>query len=694
MYYFRYFSKIEILGYQKSQENFMGILDSFIQFNQPRTTNSRPTSAGKAAIAKSSGDGKQAPVVLQRGEVIRGEVIDLRSKEVTVRLQDGRIINAKQSDTSTLYIGQKADFYVQETTDSVILLRLVPDGDTNFAENTINKALEAAGLPKNIHTTAIVSTLLKENMPVGKDHIRQFMQLVAQNREASLSTLALLTKHNIPVTKENINQFESFRNYEHRLTEQITTLSDTLTSFVSDAANTTDNVAMGLQKQLLSMLAEPVQNVDSTSSELATPNGTSGDLTLSGNLLNGQTAETFTGNSALYTDATASASANVLGSGADVFGTGMLSPALTSSNGNAGLSAPLEGALNGQTAEQLSENSTLPNTTSSSIAADHLTALLQKAAIQNSSTETGILSTNVIDSVIVSQNMLPEIESYTFSTLSAFLNKEECTMLSRQLQTLFGDTNFSNTQVSFSQFMEQLADGTLETSQFFSAVSSFAEQFPHEANALFRDTTYQTLFSKALSRHFLLTPKDMQEEQAIANYYERLDAELSAIRHTLEQAQQNNPAADSAKQMVSNMQDNVQFMNSLNSLFPYVQLPLKFMEQTSHGELYVYTKKRELAQNGSSISVLLHLDMTHLGPIDIHLSLTGKNVAAKFYLEEELSKQVTQSNLPSLSEALAKKGYSLSSEVLTRETKPDPVKEFMQDTQAPLMKRYTFDIRA
>ena len=681
----------------------MGILDSFIQLNQPRTT-TRPTSAGKAAIAKSSADGKQAPVVLQRGEVIRGEVIDLRSKEVTVRLQDGRIINAKQSDTSTLYIGQKADFYVQETTDSVILLRLVPDGDTNFAENTINKALEAAGLPKTIHTTAIVSTLLKENMPVSKDHIRQFMQLVAQNKEASLSTLALLTKHNIPVTKENINQFEAFRNYEHRLTEQITTLSDSLTSFVSDASTTKDNAAMGLQKQLLSMLAEPMQNVDSTSSELATPNGTSGDLILSGNLLNGQTAETFTGNSALHADTTASASANVFGAGANISGTGMLSPALTPANGNAGLSAPLEGALNGQAAEQLSENSALPNPTNASeqsigqteasSAADHLTALLQKAATQNSSTETNLLHANVSNSVAVSQTMLPETASYTFSTLSAFLSKEECTMLSRQLQTLFGDTNFSNTQTSFSQFMEQLADGTLETSQFFSAVSSFAEQFPHEAAALFRDTTYQTLFSKALSRHFLLTPQDMQEEQAVANYYERLETELATIRHTLEQAQQNNAAADSAKQVVSNMQDNIQFMNSLNSLFPYVQLPLKFMEQTSHGELYVYTKKRELAQNGSSISVLLHLDMNHLGPIDIHLSLTGKSVAAKFYLEAELSKQVTQSNLPSLSEALAKKGYSLSSEVLTRETKPDPVKEFMQDTQAPLMKRYTFDIRA
>lgn len=666
----------------------MGILDSFIQFNQPRTTNTRSTSTGKAAIAKSNADGKQAPVVLQRGEVIRGEVIDLRSKEVTVRLQDGRIINAKQSDTSTLYIGQKADFYVQETTDSVILLRLVPDGDTNFAENTINKALEAAGLPKTIHTTAIVSTLLKENMPVSKDHIRQFMQLVAQNREASLSTLALLTKHNIPVTKENINQFEAFRNYEHRLTEQITTLSESLTSFVSDAANTTDNAAIGLQKQLLSMLTEPMQHTSTTSSTFTEINGNPALSAHSDNLINGQTTETFTKNFTLQSGTTASA--DVLEARADVFNTGMLSSDLTLENGKVGLSTSLEGIFNGQAAEQAGTTSVL---TQNGSAADNLTALLQKTA-QNGSSETDTLHANVTDSVTVSQTMLPETESYTFSTLSAFLSKEECTMLSRQLQTLFGDTNFSNTQTSFSQFMEQLADGTLETFQFFSAVSSFAEQFPSEANALFRDTIYQTLFSKALSRHFLLTPQDMQEEQAVANYYERLEAELTTIRHTLEQAQQNNAAADSAKQVVSNMQDNIQFMNSLNSLFPYVQLPLKFMEQTSHGELYVYTKKRELAQNGSSISVLLHLDMTHLGPIDIHLSLTGKNVAAKFYLEEELSKQVTQSNLPSLSEALAKKGYSLSSEVLTRETKPDPVKEFMQDTQAPIMKRYTFDIRA
>ena len=641
----------------------MGILDSFIQFNQPRSTTTRSSSAGKAAVAKSSGDGKQAPVVLQRGEVIRGEIIDLRSKEVTVRLQDGRTINAKLSDASSLYIGQKADFFVQETTDSVILLRLMPDGDTNFADNTINKALEAAGLPKTAHTTAIVSALLEENLPVSKDHIRQFMQLASQNREASLSTLALLMKHNLPVTKENVRQFEAFRNYEHRLTEQITTLTDTLTSLVSESTQTGNTSASELQKQLLSLLTGgTAQGQAETGTAPTNEQQNTQPFSFSASF-----------NEAPFSERVITQEATVLNSDGTF-------PASTATDGKIGLSTPLGGVFFGQTEDGLSGNP-LVQTTGTEITANYTTPEQQTAA--------------QTQSAAMPQNSLAGTETaYSFSTLSAFLSKEECAALSNQLQQLFANTDSELTQSMLSHLTEQIADGTLETSHFFTAVSTLAEQFPHEANTLFRDTTYQSLFAKALSRHFLLTPNDLQEEQSITRYYERFESELSMIRHTLEQTQQNNPAADSAKQVVSNMQDNMQFMNSLNSLFPYVQLPLKFMEQTSHGELYVYTKKRELAQNGSSISVLLHLDMNHLGPIDIHLSLTGKSVAAKFYLEEEVSKQITQNNLHSLSDALAKKGYSLSSEVLTRETKPDPVKEFMQDTTTPFMKRYTFDIRA
>ena len=60
------------------------------------------------------------------------------------------------------------------------------------------------------------------------------------------------------------------------------------------------------------------------------------------------------------------------------------------------------------------------------------------------------------------------------------------------------------------------------------------------------------------------------------------------------------------------MQDNLQFMNTLNQIFPYVQLPLKLTEQLTHGELYVYTKKKDLSAQNKEVSILLHLDMDSL----------------------------------------------------------------------------------
>ena len=144
----------------------------------------------------------------------------------------------------------------------------------------------------------------------------------------------------------------------------------------------------------------------------------------------------------------------------------------------------------------------------------------------------------------------------------------------------------------------------------------------------------------------------------------------------------------------SNMQDNLQFMNTLNQIFPYVQLPLKLTEQLTHGELYVYTKKKDLSAKNKEVSILLHLDMDALGPTDIHLSMLQQNVTAKFYLTETDAENLVSEQLPSLTEALQKKGYSLNASVMHREKEPDIVTDFLQDEATLSMKRFRFDIRA
>ena len=119
----------------------MGLFHSI--FGLPQTAQSAGTSGAKRTSFSSGKDS----VTLTKGEVVKGEVTDLRSNEVTIRLDDGKTLHAKLSTAMELSIGQKAEFFVQETNDVLITLKLLSDGDTSFAESAIDKALEASGFP-------------------------------------------------------------------------------------------------------------------------------------------------------------------------------------------------------------------------------------------------------------------------------------------------------------------------------------------------------------------------------------------------------------------------------------------------------------------------------------------------------------------------------------------------------------------
>ena len=49
-----------------------------------------------------------------------------------------------------------------------------------------------------------------------------------------------------------------------------------------------------------------------------------------------------------------------------------------------------------------------------------------------------------------------------------------------------------------------------------------------------------------------------------------------------------------AAKVVQNTASNLDFMNQLNQLHAYIQLPLKMANQNAHGELYVFTNKRKI----------------------------------------------------------------------------------------------------
>ena len=147
---------------------------------------------------------------------------------------------------------------------------------------------------------------------------------------------------------------------------------------------------------------------------------------------------------------------------------------------------------------------------------------------------------------------------------------------------------------------------------------------------------------------------------------------------------------------MNSLRQNVDFMNQLNNVMTYMQLPLKMNENKAHGDLYVYTNKKNLSKKDGNVSALLHLDMQHLGTMDIHVQMTnGENVKTHFILQKEEMLDFIEPHLPELDEALLKRGYKMHSDVsLNKEARDVPDIMFNRGTNEKLIQTTSFDIRA
>ena len=195
---------------------------------------------------------------------------------------------------------------------------------------------------------------------------------------------------------------------------------------------------------------------------------------------------------------------------------------------------------------------------------------------------------------------------------------------------------------------------------------------------------------------FLMKPEDVADPEKVQKYYDKLNEKLEKLeqltQRVAEQNSENNTTA-TPKQM----KQNLSFMESVNNVFPYIQLPLKFRETPAHGELYVYEKKKALKPS-DTLSALIHLELEHLGTTDIFVTLAGNHVTTRFSMTDKESGALVKSEMPKLTEALAAKGYTLQSEVAIREpedeTTPTLLEQFLEEHAPGGLNRYTFDIRA
>ena len=154
----------------------------------------------------------------------------------------------------------------------------------------------------------------------------------------------------------------------------------------------------------------------------------------------------------------------------------------------------------------------------------------------------------------------------------------------------------------------------------------------------------------------------------------------------------------SAFQSSQNLSQNIDFMNQLNQMYAYVQLPLKMSGNDAHGDLYVYSNKKHMASDDGSVSALLHLDMNNLGPLDVYVRMTDRKVNTNFYLADEPCIDLIMDHIDELTMRLNKRGYTMNYQVLPADdmtSENQAVDELLQKgDKMTLLSSSSFDARA
>lgn len=587
------------------------------------------------------------------GQTLSGEIVGRNGSEVQIKISEDMVLNARVDQNLNIEVGQNMTFQVKANGSALTLSPLF----TNVATDVnVLKALEMANLPVNEITVAMTEQLMGAGMSINRNSLLQVYREINQFATADtvagdkISDIIGLHKLDMPVNEANMSQMESYRNLTHQLVSGMDTIFSELPGVAQHMLANGDAMgAMNLYQELFSMITSD-ENV------FATGGGINGEIAVP------------------QTDV---ANLNNMATIPEAFAGGQ--------NGNV-VNAVMNHTLFGEMLD-------MGNSVSQAITDDN---------VQTSYTVgmEGISTNNTADSMILSNSGVSISAEARMALAQDVMQMIEALPLSQE--------QAENIQTQMQQFME----GQISTKQFFSGMQQLLESVQtsqgnvfgatqsqrevlHNLHKLFAKTEFKNLLLSELKNQWLLTPEEVSEPGKVGELYRKLDSQLNNLAQVLENAGQQESAAFKA---VTNMNQNIDFLQQVNQMYTYVQLPLKLQGQNANGELYVYANRKNLAKNDGNISALLHLDMEHLGPVDVYVTMQYSKVNTKFYVRDDDMLDFLAEHMDLLTERLKKRGYDCSFSMTTREnaeteTTEGGIESILQQEKGVVLSQYAFDVR-
>jgi hypothetical protein len=494
-------------------------------------------------------------------------------------------------------------------------------------------ALRAANMAVNEKNLQLVAKLIENGMSIDKNTLMTYNRLALQNSNIDLSNIIKLNKLQLPVTQENARQLENYQNLEHKILDGVKSAADELV------------------KTFESLLGEgtPLSNVPA------------------GALQNG----------AKFMEQ----ALTLLGGENDPE-----SAAVKTQPGEAGTTA---GAVNGEASEQA-------GTASAEKTADMGNVAMQQEGVK---IIRGDLPKDAqgIPSDKIQEQLQQEGQTQTTSADSAQKNAEGESF--KELLNLIKGEKSENVPDKIIQYMSSGKAQFKDIRQFLLDTEFGKSLTPEQKAKIFHSDPFKSLLKDGLQKQWTLTPEELFKDGKVEEFYQKLLRESSQLTKLMNEAMQSGAQSANAPQAkaMGNIAENVEFINQMNQMLNYVQLPLKLGNSQAHGDLYVYTNKKHMARGDGMLTAFLHLDMDYLGSLDVSIALQTQKgqITTKFYLDED-SIALVEEHIGELSARLEKKGYRCKNMILEKDEDKTVLEHVEEQVAAgsAVIGYQTFDTRA
>lgn len=599
---------------------------------------------------------------LSAGSIFEGTINSVHGGKVTLALGNGQTITARLDGKMDLQQGSSMFFQVRANDGQTIAIRPYTELG-NVSNPILLNALSAAQVPATDRTLVMVDTMMQEQMSIGRQSILDMAKLVGANPDANVQTIVQMTKLGLPVTEEMAAQFENYLSDRQALVGEMDLAAGHMMELLSDEALSPET-AFSLYEKMLDIFMPGAEAADAgvtaaaeqESSAAKAGAGVMAEAVGQENAATVSEAEAGAPTAAEQGTAAASAVAEEAGaaSTAETAGQGAAAEAETGVGVTAELTYGRMAETPGTVGELLSKEQI-----------EHLGKMLRNipALIGNEEIFAGGEQEEVFVDTLSEEG--PEV--------AKLMAQEEAA----QEQPVL------NEKLTAEQFLQKLGRALAQNGGF-----GFAGM-----QKLFAGKEFQTIFRSVIEKQWLLQPEELKQEHKVSGLYERLEQQLSQME---EAVRATGSTQNTFLQTASQVHGNLEFMNQMNQIYHYVQLPLKMSGQNANGELYVYANRKNLRDPDAELTAFLHLDMEQLGSTDVSVRMQNRSVRTNFYLEDDASYDLVEKHLEVLNKRLKSKGYQ-SSITVTHEKKDISFKEnIVKKGKATVgsLHRYSFDVRA